>query len=58
MSLTPNIPLTDFGLQARVAAFTHTGLVRSRNEDAILVGTWWSGCGLHIMYQAKTSAPN
>lgn len=42
MSEIPSAPLTDSGLQARVAAFTHTGLVRSRNEDAILVGSWWS----------------
>jgi len=48
MSEIPSAPLTDFGLQARVAAFTHTGLVRSRNEDAILVGTWWSQDSLRL----------
>ncbi len=53
MSLTPNIPLTDSGLQARVAAFTHTGLVRSRNEDAILVGSWWSQGNLRLPWMTE-----
>lgn len=53
MSEIPSAPLTDPGLQARVAAFTHTGLVRSRNEDAILVGSWWSQGDLRLPWMTE-----
>lgn len=36
------------GLWASVAAITHPGLARARNEDAVLVGTWWSQDRLEV----------
>lgn len=53
MSEIPTASLPDSGLQAKVAAFTHTGLVRSRNEDAILVGNWWTQENLRIPWTTE-----
>ena len=42
-------------LWASVAAITHPGLARPRNEDAILVGTWWSQDRLEVPRTSQVS---
>jgi len=40
---------------ASVAAITHPGLARPRNEDAVLVGTWWSQDRLEVPRTSQVS---